>query len=216
MSAALPICVATLTGPNAVMLRALYKDNVLVMDEPTKYAPTLTDINDNLVPSLRKLASRGMLTIVDEVSGDVSKATGANRVRLSDKHHTGSPVISVALERYNELKRTKAIILPKTGGRFEIPPSIVDVSFNSSGEAVYNIAWAEIKAEHILTILCCYATFYQPVGSAGYIKKMMSALHPKKAEVSTGPEWITEAVIKKDIRPVTLAGTRHDEDTIIL
>jgi hypothetical protein len=214
----LPICVATLSGPSAQMLRAVYKDNVLVMGNVTKYSPNLADINGQLVPSLSTYVNKGMVSLVDEVSGDVSKATGANRVRLSDKHNGGHPVISVALDRYNELKRTNAIITPKDGAsRFDIPHSIVDVSYNSNGEPVYNIAWAELRPEHILTILCCYGTFYQPVGSAGYFKRMMSALHSDKSDARHGPDWITQSVQAKHTPVATLTGQRMDDkDTIIL
>ncbi|EPK7688490.1 hypothetical protein SAMN02744783_04771 [Serratia sp. CC22-02] len=214
----LPICVTTLSGPNAQMLRAIYKDNVLVMGSAIKYPPNLSDINSQLVPALLGYVNKGMVSLVDEVSGDVSKATGANRVRLSDKHTNGHPVISVALDRYNELKRTNAIITPKDGGsRFDIPPSIIDVSYNSNGEPVYNIAWAELRPEHILTILCCYGTFYQPVGSAGYFKRMMSALYPDRKDATQIPAWITTAAIESHEPTASLAGDKaDDEGTVFL
>lgn len=212
----LPICVTTLSGPSALLLRAVYKDNVLVMGSAIKYAPSLSDINTKLVPALLGYVDKGMLSLVDEVSGDVSKATGANRVRLSDKHTNGHPVISVALDRYNELKRTNAIITPKDGGsRFDIPPSIIDVSYNSNGEPVYNIAWAELRPEHILTILCCYGTFYQPVGSAGYFKRMLSALYPDKNESTQRPAWITSAAMNSDKPEASLAGEKSDDEGTI-
>ncbi|MGS5484456.1 maturation control protein, partial [Escherichia coli] len=40
------------------------------------------------------------------------------------------------------------------------------------GDEFFNINWSEITTEHVLTLLCCFATEYNNVASADYIRAM--------------------------------------------
>ncbi|MDE9516156.1 maturation control protein, partial [Xenorhabdus bovienii] len=83
--------------------------------------------------------------LVDEISGEIAQYIGALRLRLSDKHHDGRPVIVVAVDRYNELKRQGSIIYPSRGKNlYEISQSLIDVEFNPAGEPVYRVDWESL------------------------------------------------------------------------
>ncbi|MCV4803346.1 maturation control protein, partial [Escherichia coli] len=50
--------------------------------------------------------------------------------------------------------------------------SIFDSEHDKTGDEFFNINWSEITTEHVLTLLCCFATEYNNVASADYIRSM--------------------------------------------
>lgn len=143
------------------------------MDEPFSLPNTLKKQREKIPAMVEKLRATGFKVLVDETSGILAAAAGANHVSLKTRHSDGRAALIVGIERFNELLLQKAISLPaKNAGSYEIPASIVDIEFNASGEEVYRVNWRDIRIEHVLTILCCYATVYQPVASADYIAAM--------------------------------------------
>lgn len=124
------------------------------------------------------------------------------------------------MERYRELKLQRRLSLPdKNKGAFEIPDSIVDTEYNGNGEEVYRVNWQNIRPEHILMILCCYATVYHNVASADYLKQMTGSVEKEnKAGIMASFLSIIghEKVKAATSQPKSLAGKEVDEDTVIL
>lgn len=143
------------------------------MAEPELLPKTLKEQRKKIPPMVEKLRANGFKVLVDETSGILAAAAGAHHVSLKTRHSDGRAALIVGIERFNELVLQKAISFPqKNPGSYEIPASIVDIEFNASGEEVYRVNWRDIRIEHVLTILCCYSTVYQPVASADYIAAM--------------------------------------------
>ncbi|ENC9678801.1 maturation control protein, partial [Escherichia coli] len=94
-------------------------------------------------------------------------------VRLRDPFMNGRPVLIEAMQIYKELERQKAIKLPrKESGKYILHQSIFDSEHDKKGDEFFNINWSEITTEHVLTLLCCFATEYNNVASADYIRSM--------------------------------------------
>lgn len=143
------------------------------MDEPVALPNTLKKQREKIPEMVEKLRAHGFKVLVDETSGIMAAAAGAHHVSLKARHSDGRAALVVGIERFNELLLQKAISFPgKNASTYEIPASIVDIEFNGNGEEVYRVNWRDIRVEHVLTILCCYATVYQPVASADYIAAM--------------------------------------------
>lgn len=170
------IAIFSLSTPTPRYMTAVYQDNNLVMTEPKSLPGSLKKQRELMIPAIEKLRAGGFKVLVDEVSSTLAAATGANHISLKARHNDGRAVLIVGIERFNELQLQKAIVLPqKNPGAYEIPSSIVDIDYNANGEAVYRVNWSQLRTEHVLTILCCYATVYHAVASADYIAAMTGA-----------------------------------------
>lgn len=211
----LKICVVTLSQGKPMMLRSVFTDGILVMSEPETFAASRNVLIKDMIPKLCKYRQSGFKVLVDEVSGEISKAVGAHFTRMSDKHTDGRPVIVVAIERYEEMKRTSAFITPKSSSGFDIPNSLVDRSNNSNGEVAYNINWGEVRATHLLTILSVYATFYNNPGSADYIAQMATALNMPES-TTTKPDSMSALFGRKEEQVKSLSGEKLGEDYFVL
>ena len=85
----------------------------------------------------------------------------------------GGPVLIEAMQIYKELERQKAIKLPrKESGKYILHQSIFDSEHDKKGDEFFNINWSEITTEHVLTLLGCFATEYNNVASADYIRAL--------------------------------------------
>ncbi|MED8246962.1 hypothetical protein Q5479_23730, partial [Escherichia coli] len=104
-------------------------------------------------------------------------------------------------------------------GAFEIPDSIVDTEYNGNGEEVYRVNWQDIRPEHILMILCCYATVYHNVASADYVEQMTGTVE-KEQKTGILASFLSiighEKVKAGTSQPKSLTGKEVDEDTVIL
>lgn len=90
----------------------------------------------------------------------------------------GRPVLIEAMQIYKELERQKAIKLPrKESGKYILHQSIFDSEHDKKGDEFFNINWSEITTEHVLTLLCCFATEYNNVASADYIRAMAGEIN---------------------------------------
>ncbi|HDP7048046.1 TPA: hypothetical protein P6416_004503, partial [Escherichia coli] len=82
---------------------------------------------------------------------------------------------------YKELERQKAIKLPrKESGKYILHQSIFDSEHDKKGDEFFNINWSEITTEHVLTLLCCFATEYNNVASADYIRAMAGEVEARQ------------------------------------
>ncbi|HGV1613462.1 TPA: maturation control protein, partial [Escherichia coli] len=80
-----------------------------------------------------------------------------------------------------ELERQKAIKLPrKESGKYILHQSIFDSEHDKKGDEFFNINWSEITTEHVLTLLCCFATEYNNVASADYIRAMVGEIDARQ------------------------------------
>lgn len=209
------ILIATLSQSKPMLVECVFSEGVLVMADPVAYPPSRDTLITEMLPRLIKRRASGFKVLVDEVSGEFSKMSGASQVRLNDAHTDGRPVISVALDRYQEMRRTKSIITPQTGTGFEIPQSLIDTSSNNKGETVYNINWPEVTASHVLTILSVYATLHNRPGTADYIAKLTAAFS-MKTPATPSADWLIEHQNAKEKPPATLTGESRPDGSIVL
>ncbi|HBM2815645.1 TPA: hypothetical protein LU109_003554 [Enterobacter hormaechei subsp. xiangfangensis] len=175
------IAVLATSGRYPVFIQAVYIDGVLTLDNKKMMPRNGGALNKEVVPVITRLIKKGFLVMVDEVSGAICAATGANQVNLDTKHHDGRPVIVVAMERFREMHRLGMISMPPgEEGLFSLPPSIVDTEVKPNGEATYRINWDEIKPEHLLTLFCVYGTVFNNVTSGQYLTAMLGAIEPER------------------------------------
>ncbi|WP_447546925.1 maturation control protein [Salmonella enterica] len=214
------IAVITLTTDKPMYITAMLSGDNLIMSAPKSLPGSLEGQRQKLTPAIAKLRKSGFKVLVDETSGAISAATGASHVSLKSRFNDGRAAVVVGIERYNEMRLQKTISLPsKNAGAYDIPASIVDIEFNAKGEEVYRINWPDIRPEHILTILCCYATVYHPVASADYINAMTGAAEekPRDGLLQTFSKLVShQHITSATAVPATLAGTRISDDEVVL
>ncbi|MGJ0624011.1 hypothetical protein [Xenorhabdus bovienii] len=210
--------ISTMKKP--VMVRAVFNNGDLILEDRKILPPKRKAMLDELSKDIPKMVKAGFKVLVDEISGEIAQYIGGLRLRLSDKHHDGRPVIVVAVDRYNELKRQGSIIYPPRGKNlYEISQSLIDVEFNPAGEPVYRVDWESITPEHILMLLVVYSTMFNNVASDAYINAMQSAAADEPSSLFTSFLNIISAYDKKIENETTksaLTGTRIDENTVIL
>ncbi|MDT0178133.1 maturation control protein [Enterobacter sp. BRE11] len=213
------IAVISLSTRLPMAITAIYEDHALVMSKAQPLPKGMRAQLVKLAPYVEKLRSQGFKVLVDEATGKVANALCANHVSLKTRSSDGRAAVVVGIERYKELTLQDNIALPaQNKGAFEIPDSIVDVDYNASGEEVYRINWADIRPEHVLTILCCFAIGYHNVASADYITAMTAAVGSEKPSVMNAFKRIIGFEKLKAIEdmPETLTGKRISDEERIL
>jgi hypothetical protein len=171
------IAVLTTWGRQPLLIQAVYIDGLLTMDMKKPLPKQGDKLAAVVTPMLTKLVNAGFTVLVDEVSGQLSAATGANPVSVDMKHHDGRPVIVVAMERFQELQRLSMISFAQgEETQFNLPRSLVDTEMKPNGESVYRVNWDEMKGEHLLTLFCVYATIYNNTTSAAYLTALCGAI----------------------------------------
>lgn len=154
-------------------MTAAWINNELIMAERTIYPERRRDMELQLLRELREKEEKGFIVLVEEENSFITGRVG-QRVRLRDPFMNGRPVLIEAMQIYKELERQKAIKLPrKESGKYILHQSIFDSEHDKKGDEFFNINWSEITTEHVLTLLCCFATEYNNVVSANYIQAMV-------------------------------------------
>lgn len=166
------ICVVCMSIGRPVMLTAGWRDNELIMGEKTLYPEKRRAMELSLLNDIREKEEKGFMVLVDEENSFITGRAG-HRVRLRDELTGGTPVLVAAMNIYNELDRQSAVRFPRQdSGKFQLPQNIFDTDRTKDGEEFYRIDWAALQAEHVLTLLSCYATEYHNPASADYIRAM--------------------------------------------
>lgn len=213
------IAVISLSTSEPMAITAIYEDHTLVMSKPQPLPKGMRAQVAKLTPYVETLRAQGFKVLVDEATGKVAGVVGGNHVSLKAKGSDGRAAVLIGIERYNELMLQENLALPKENkGAFEIPDSIVEVEYNASGEEVYRINWRDIRPEHVLTILCCFAVGYNNVASADYINAMSAAAAEEKPSVMDAFKRLIgyEKIKAAEAVPETLAGKRISDEERIL
>lgn len=167
------ICVVSMRVGKPASMTAAWINNELIMAERTSYPERRRDMELQLLRELREKEEKGFIVLVEEENSFITGRVG-QRVRLRDPFMNGRPVLIEAMQIYKELERQKAIKLPrKESGKYILHQSIFDSEHDKKGDEFFNINWSEITTEHVLTLLCCFATEYNNVVSANYIQAMV-------------------------------------------
>ncbi|EHK0699974.1 maturation control protein [Salmonella enterica] len=171
------ICVVCLSVGKPAMLTAAWVNNELIMAERKNYPDRRRAMELELLRDLREKEEKDFLVLVEEESSFITGRVG-QRIRLRDEHTTGRPVLVEAMRIYNELDRQKAIKRPRIeSSKYVLHQSIFDADRDKKGEEFYNINWQELTTEHVLTLLCCYATEYNNAASGDFIRAMTGELY---------------------------------------
>ncbi|WP_340524316.1 maturation control protein [Escherichia coli] len=167
------ICVVSMNVGKPASMTAAWINNELIMAERASYPERRRDMELQLLRELREKEEKGFIVLVEEENSFITGRVG-QRVRLRDPFMNGRPVLIEAMQIYKELERQKAIKLPrKESGKYILHQSIFDSEHDKKGDEFFNINWSEITTEHVLTLLCCFATEYNNVVSANYIQAMV-------------------------------------------
>ncbi|WP_147200858.1 maturation control protein [Pantoea sp. CCBC3-3-1] len=181
------ICAVCLTTSPPMLATAAWKDGELFIAKSEKLPTHRNEIEQRLIPRIIELEGKGFEVLVAETSDFITSRAG-HRVRLNDPAASGKPVLVEALDTLRELDRQKAITFPaNTGTRFTIPETILDMDRDAKGNTIYRIDWAQLKSEHVLSILCCYATAFNNVSSVGYLKAMFGSGNNTPASEPSAP-----------------------------
>ncbi len=150
------------------------------MAERTSYPERRRDMELQLLRELREKEEKGFIVLVEEENSFITGRVG-QRVRLRDPFMNGRPVLIEAMQIYKELERQKAIKLPrKESGKYILHQSIFDSEHDKKGDEFFNINWSEITTEHVLTLLCCFATEYNNVASSDYIRAVAGEVEARQ------------------------------------
>ena len=180
------ICAVCLSVGRPATMTAAWINNELIMAERQYYPDRRRDMELALLRDIREKEEKGFIVLVEEEGSFITGRAG-QRVRLRDLHVTGRPVLIEAMQVYQELDRQHAIKLPrKEPGKYILHQSIFDEERDKKGQEFYNINWSDLTTEHVLTLLCCYATAYNNAASADYIKAMAGEMrqHEEKSLLS--------------------------------
>ncbi|HFD7163216.1 TPA: hypothetical protein ACXF8G_003658 [Escherichia coli] len=178
------ICVVSMSVGKPASMTAAWINNELIMAERTSYPERRRDMELQLLRELREKEEKGFIVLVEEENSFITGRVG-QRVRLRDPFMNGRPVLTEAMQIYKELERQKAIKLPrKESGKYILHQSIFDSEHDKKGDEFFNINWSEITTEHVLTLLCCFATEYNNVVSADYIRTMTDTVTKQDNEYS--------------------------------
>ena len=214
------IAVFSLTTSKPQLMTAIMADGTLVIKSVKKVASSPIEQRQKLPPAISQLRKSGFKVLVDELTPNVSAGTGASQVTLKMRHADGRAAIIVGIERYRELKQRGLLLLPKENkGAYELPDSIIDIEYNGNGEEVYRINWTDLRPEHVLVILCAFATVYHDVSSADYVKRMEGV---SPSDDAPGPlhsfmNLIAHRINKAgSVHQKSLCGKKIDDDTVVL
>lgn len=174
------ICVVSMSVGKPASMTAAWINNELIMAERTSYPERRRDMELQLLRELREKEEKGFIVLVEEENSFITGRVG-QRVRLRDPFMNGRPVLIEAMQIYKELERQKAIKLPrKESGKYILHQSIFDSEHDKKGDEFFNINWSEITTEHVLTLLCCFATEYNNVASGDYIRAMAGEVEARQ------------------------------------
>ncbi|WP_418514699.1 maturation control protein (plasmid) [Escherichia coli] len=174
------ICVVSMSVGKPASMTAAWINNELIMAERASYPERRRDMELQLLRELREKEEKGFIVLVEEENSFITGRVG-QRVRLRDPFMNGRPVLIEAMQIYKELERQKAIKLPrKESGKYILHQSIFDSEHDKKGDEFFNINWSEITTEHVLTLLCCFATEYNNVASADYIRAMVGEIDARQ------------------------------------
>ncbi|EAT0104134.1 TPA: maturation control protein [Salmonella enterica subsp. enterica serovar Havana] len=181
------ICAVCLTVGKPAMITAAWVNDELIMAERKNYPERRRAMELELLRDLREKEEKGFVVLVDEENSFITGRVG-QRIRLRDEHTTRRPVLVEAMRIYSELDRQKAIKRPRAeSGKYILHQSIFDADRDKKGEEFYNINWQELTTEHVLTLLCCYATEYNNIASADFIKAMTGDLYRQQEKSLIDP-----------------------------
>lgn len=170
------ICAVCMSVGRPVMLTAGWREDELILGEKTNYPDKRRAMELALLNDIREKEEKGFMVLVDEENSFITGRAG-HRVRLRDELSGGKPVLVSAMNIYNELTRQTALRYPRQdSGKFQLPPNVFDTDRTKDGEEFYRIDWAALTSEHVLTLLCCYATEYHNTASASYVKAMVGEI----------------------------------------
>ena len=168
-------------GMFPLLIQAVYDKGLLTFGDVERLPAPRDQLQDTAKKKLPRLVKRGDTVIVDEYSGELARLCGAKCINLSMKGADDIPVIVKAFSLFWEMKRQHAILLPANNpGAYEISSTMVNEVHNQKGEISYQVDWENIRAEQYLTLLSVYATSFNDVGSAEYIRQMMGAKEDPK------------------------------------
>lgn len=199
------ICAVCLTTSQPLLALAAWKDGELFIAESEALESNRVALESVLIPRIHDLESKGFEVLVDETSDFITSRAGI-RVRLGDNSGSGKPILVEALDIFRELDRQKAITFPKNAGsRYRMPDTILDMERKANGETVYRIDWTQIKSEHVISMLCSYATSFHNVASAAYLNAMYGAQLSARAPDPLDP---LKAIVRATERDAWLNGPR--------
>lgn len=167
------ICAVCLSTDQPMLAIAAWRDGELFIAETEKLPVRRHSLEEELIPKIIGMEQKEFEVLVDE-SGDFITSRAGQRVRLSDTGASGKPILVESLDTFRELERQKAIFFPdNAAGRYRLPDTILDMERDGKGNTVYRIDWAQLKSEHVLSMLCSYATVFHNVTSTAYLNAML-------------------------------------------
>lgn len=179
------IAVVATFGRQPILVRAVFIDGELTLAKKEKLPKRGNKLIEVAGPELIRLIGMGYTVLVEEVYGQLGKATAAISVALDDKYYDGRPFIVVALEHYRELIRLNMISFdPAEATLFTLPNSLIDTEIKPNGETVSRINWDEMTTERMATLLAVYATFYTRPTSLQYLNAMCGALEEPRTPLT--------------------------------
>ena len=188
------ICVLTLRGRAPMMCFATLQGGKITVLDVEEFPSEYDALHKAVIPKIQKLVKRKTLCLIDERTGDISRASGGKPVSLEDMQDNGDPIFVTAIERYYELKRLGAVTLPPSNGALlDIPERLVNTKYTSTGKS-YEVDWNRIKAEQILMMLIVYACTTNHVHSVGYLSDFQNAAAALSKQEATEINGVRTAV----------------------
>ncbi|EGQ7810300.1 hypothetical protein I6Y99_004341 [Vibrio parahaemolyticus] len=174
------LAVLSLSHGKPILMRAGYRDGLLVVVESKELPPDMRTIQNLLPGLLTKFKQKGYVLIVDEV---ISYFGAYGRpLRLEDTGSTGKPVLVSALEAYKSMDGYNMLQFSKGVVPIDIPDSIVEEEKDRDGRAVFNIDWDQLSPDSAALLLLVYAAVNDSFFDSSTANAMFAALRPSKSK----------------------------------
>ncbi|MBE0505896.1 MAG: hypothetical protein IBX50_04140 [Marinospirillum sp.] len=165
----------SLMSRDRVAVSAAYDGSVLVIGKAHKLDGNLLTWRKNAAEFVREQVAAGAAVFVEELSDHV--AQHAHGVLLQDAHpEDGRPLLAVALDNYNALFNSGALVFAKGTESGQIMESAIDMQSDDRGRNTYRVDWARVKGIHRAVLLCCLATEGMQAMTDGYFEEMFGGL----------------------------------------
>ncbi|HHY0551853.1 TPA: hypothetical protein ACVU5P_004172 [Vibrio parahaemolyticus] len=171
------LVVLSLSHGKPVLLRAGYRDGLLVVVENKTLPPDMRALQKALPPLFEQYRKGKYVIIIDEVIPYFDKY--GRSVRLEDSGTNEKPVLISALESYKSMDAYHMLMF-KGITPIDIPDSIVDEDKDRDGRAVFNIAWDQLESDSAALLLLVYAAVNDSAFDMSTAEAMFSALRPKR------------------------------------
>ena len=166
------IAVSMATSSNPLLLMGSVTPNGLHLIKVERIKSNLADIKSRLQEAVDTSQQHGASLFLEDTTGMLGSY--GYDIKMDRKLPDGRPVLVVAIERYEALKKLNAITYPSEGGStsFVIGSGIMETLVGDDGKTTYRIDWSQLNDESRVLLLLIYGGMCQHTYHQGYLDRV--------------------------------------------